>query len=687
MARVRINPSAIILLLVLLLPMGWFSPVAAAERHMRVALAAETSTPAPGSEVTLAIEMTPQPGWHGYWLNTGDAGAPDRLQWQLPRDARLSPLRYPVPQKLVIAGLMNYVYERPYALLATLRLPASVPAGAKLPISVDIDYLVCSDTLCVPERASLSTSLTIGNGAIDPAVRKRFDGYRAALPQVMDMAARFSTSAGQIHVAVPIAASDKIRGAYFFPAVNGAIDYGAPQSVGIANDDNQLIFNLKQSPQPQALQSLSGVIALERTDGSLGLEINAINGSVPPIDKLLDASNSRFDVQLWLLALAGAVAGGLLLNLMPCVFPILSLKALSLARSGESEQAARSEALAYTAGVVLSCIGLGGAILLLRAGGESIGWAFQLQNPHVTLALMILMVVLTLNLTGLFELPMLGTGAAGKGAAGAFMTGILATLVASPCTGPFMGAALGSAILLPTGPALSIFAGLGLGLALPFLGIGFVPSLRRALPRPGPWMVTLRHILAIPMGLTALWLGWVFFRQSGEKALLIAVVAIVVLCIALWKVGLRQHRGRKTAAALLVAAAAAIAPVALLGMTGTSPSTQSETGDTPFSEAHLAALRAQGRPVFVYFTADWCLTCKVNEKAAIDREVVRNAFTRDNVAVLVGDWTKSDPAITHFLEKQGRNGVPLYLFYPADNGPVRVLPQILTPEMLKTLAI
>ena len=370
---------------------------------------------------------------------------------------------------------------------------------------------------------------------------------------------------------------------------------------------------------------------------------------------------------------------------MPCVFPIISLKALSLARAGGDERAAKHEALAYAVGVILTCLAMGGALLALRASGAAVGWAFQLQDPRVILALLLLVSAITLNLAGLFELRGFGFGQAlvdKGGTAGAFWTGALAAFVATPCTGPFMAAALGAALVLPTAAALAIFAGLGLGLALPFLLIGYVPAFRRIMPKPGAWMATFQRILAVPMALTAAALLWLLWRQTGQGGLIVGIGAALILGAILWWAGKRQSLSFVTlllGVVILGGAWSALLP-APRQQTDVAPGTQA------FSEQRLSALRAAGRPVFVYFTADWCITCKVNEKAAIEQDEVVQAFAAKQVAVLVGDWTNGDPAISRFLESQGRSGVPLYLFYRPGTPAPDALPQILTPALLIELA-
>ncbi len=653
--------------------------------HIAASLVPESLAPAAGARTTLAISMTPQPGWHGYWQTPGDSGFPLRATWTLPKGAKAGDPAYPVPGTLVIAGLMNHVYEKPYALLVPFDVPAGLAKGTLLPISAKLDYLVCNPSICVPESATVSATLSVGDGAADPAAAARFAAWRKALPRPLGSPVAFEAKGGKFRLAVPLPASVALHDPHLFAVTDGAVNYAAPQ--GFSRDGDTLL--IETAAGPSAPRSFDGVLALG--DGS-GLSFTAAPGAVPaagaPLGSAAPAGHGT--LMLALVALGGAILGGLILNVMPCVFPILSLKALSLARAGGHEREVRREALAYTAGIILVCVALGGLILALRAAGTQVGWAFQLQDPRVILVLILLTSGIGFNLAGLFELGTVsaGSGLAGKGGvAGAFWTGALAAFVATPCTGPFMAAALGVALVLPVAAALLVFAGLGLGLALPFLLLGYLPALRKRLPKPGPWMELFRRILAVPMFLTALGLCWVLGNQTAANGVVVALGAAMLLALGLWITGLRQ-RGFKGAAwaPALVALVLALGSIPLLPKGGAKAEAQATATSQPFDEAKLAALRAAGKPVFLYFTADWCLSCKVNEKTAIERTETQDAFRAAGVTTMVGDWTDGDAKIGRFLEAHGRSGVPLYLWYAPGKSEPQELPQILTPGLLSGLA-
>ena len=682
--------------LLLTLVMVVSSPVAQAQvgvNNVPATLVAETVTPAAGSTVTVAIRFQPKPTWHGYWQNPGDAGFGGKFEWTLPKGVTAGSPAYPVPSRLIIADLMNHVFEEEHALLVPVTIAPGLAKGTRLALKLRGDWLGCTNEICVPQGGDMAIDLTVGDGSITPASRAQFDAWRSKLPRPLGSQATFEIKDKRVRFAIPFPADAALSDPWLFAVSEDAINYLTTQTISRSGD--MLIVETDAAGTP--FKRFEAVLAIGKDKG---LIINAVPGAVPATGELVKSSAAEAPaasaqaggLAAIFLALAGALLGGLILNIMPCVFPIISLKALSLARAGGDEREARREALAYAAGVILVCVALGAALLGLRAGGSAVGWAFQLQEPRVILVLLVLVTAIAFNLAGLFELGGLsvsGKLATASGTGGAFWTGALAAFIATPCTGPFMGAALGAALVLPTFAALAIFAGLGLGLALPFLLLGYVPAFRRMLPKPGAWMETMRYILSVPMFLTALALVWLLGRQAGVNAMIVGLGTALVAALALWWFGHRQASGKGGG---FVAAAGVIALMAggavVLPKAGNQPAErlgESASTDIPFDEAKLAALRAEGRPVFLYFTADWCVTCKVNEKAAIERAETVEAFKAKNVAVMVGDWTNADAAITRFLNARGVSGVPLYLYYPKGGGEAQTLPQVLTVGTLTAL--
>ncbi len=616
---------------------------------------------APGTATDLAIFMRTTPGWHGYWLNPGDAGLPMEVEWRLPPGWRVDTLRYPVPHRLLVSGIVNYVYEDDYAVLTRIVAPAGATGSHR--ISAAMRWLACTDEICVPEKGEVALEIaTSGPANPDP----RFDDWLRSLPRPLSSPARFAIDGDWIRLAIPLPAAIAVGDPYFFPADDGPIDYAAEQKVSRSSD--RLIVDLKR--RDGTPQRLRGVLALG--DGR-GLELTAVPGSVP------QARPAGLHVLWW--ALLGALAGGIILNLMPCVFPILALKAMHLARAGGDERAARRDALGYAAGAVLGTGALGIALLLIRAGGATAGWAFQLQDSRSILILLLLATAITLNLLRVFELPAIGGSTSPAGSVG---TGALAAFVATPCAGPFMGAALGAALLLPAWGSVLVFAALGLGLALPFVAVAFVPALRRRLPKPGPWMVRFQRILAVPMALSAAACLWLLWRFGGATALTMGMIAMLLLALLLVLVGRGQRSGRRmgwlgpAGAAMIVISGALWLP--------TATAERRTSADAAWSPVAVERAQTAGKPVFVYFTADWCLTCKANEVGAIERDSTRKAFAKAGVVTLVGDWTDGDPAITRLLESRGRAGVPLYLWYEPRRAEPEELPQVLTPKILSSRA-
>ena len=630
---------------------------------------------APGGETRIAIRFTPRlDEWHGYWSNPGDAGLGMQVEWELPEGVSVGAFRYPPPKTLLIGGLMNHVFEGDYAVVAPLRVAKDAPIDAPFELRGVANYLACTDKICVPQRAALRAVVAVGSGGAS----QDFVNHASALAAPLDRAARFAYTDDTLRIAIPLPRTLEVGAPHVFIGNREVVQYAAPQT--FRRNGDMLVAEIPLAEDAARPDALSGIIRLG--DGT-GLAFEAEPGTVStggvPI-------RTGADLPPWWALIGAALLGGLILNIMPCVFPILSLKALSIAKAGGSEAAARKDALAYTAGVVLACLALGGLLLVLRASGEAVGWAFQLQEPGVVVALFLLAVALTANFLGAFEIPGMAITGGGASGRGSFATGLLAAFVATPCTGPFMAAALGAALVLPWPLALGLFAALGLGIALPFLLVGFVPAIRQRLPKPGKWMETFRRWMALPMGLTALALGWLVLRLGGWSWLAI-ILAFAVAVIALLVLAGRAQRAARPAL-LYAIALAATGVLALLVVPEPSPPEASADmlASQPFSEAALAEARAANRPVFVYFTADWCLTCKVNEGVALERADTAQALEEANALVLRGDWTRRDPDITAFLTQQGVAGVPLYLWYAPGAAQPERLPQVLTPRSVTDLA-
>lgn len=664
----------------------WSSSAQAAPNHIAAELVAGPAV-APGGQTMLALRMDPDKGWHGYWLNPGDAGLGMQLKWTLPENAKVADPTYPVPRVLLVQGLMNHVYENEYAVLVPFTAPAGAAPGSSLPVRVNAQWLACTEQICVPERADLATEVMIRSGPAtsQPSdTSRQFDEWRRRLPAPLDRPVAMDLTDQGLRLAIPLPASVPLALPHVFIREDKLIDYAASQAF-TRQGDLLLVTIPRARFAPRDSDSISGVLKLDEAGN--GVSFTARRGPVPIGGEPVGEA-PRLPALPWLLL--AAIAGGLLLNVMPCVFPILSLKALSLARAGESQAHARIEGLAYAAGVIAACLVLGAVLLTLRAGGEQVGWAFQLQEPLVVVALFLLASTITANLLGLFDFAVPGfaaTGSARSYTRGAFATGLLAAFVATPCTGPFMASAMGAALLLPVFPALALFAALGLGIALPFLAVAFIPALRTRLPRPGAWMVRFRHWMALPMGLTALALAWLVWKVGGQAFTGLTLLTAMVALAALVWAGSRQRRGLGAAWPALAAVLAVIGGLTLLPRPAPPAAEVESILDTKsFSEKALVKARRSGKPVFVYMTADWCLTCKVNEEVAIERQETKAAFDKAGVIVLRGDWTRRDPEITRYLTAQGAAGVPLYVWYAPGRGGEQ-LPQVLTPALLAEKAL
>jgi thiol:disulfide interchange protein len=648
--------------------------------HTQVELVGESQSIAPDQSLTLAIVMTPKAGWHTYYKNFGDTGLETTASWTLPKGFAASALAYPTPVRIATADIMNFGYKGTSTLLLQLQAPAVISTST-LPISLSLNWLVCSDEICVPESATLSLQLRKGNGAADVNQTGLFARARDAMPKAMPWPARYVADKKLFRLVVDIGAGlPNVKDALFYPAQTAVMANISPQNAIYAN--GKLQIDTGSALEGVAPAQLDGIITI-KTAGSNSFEGFAIKAAY---DSGLASKTPAAPMSIFV-AIGFALVGGLLLNLMPCVFPILSLKALSLAKSGGSAAQAKRDARWYSIGVIATFIGLAGLLFALRAAGQSIGWGFQLQDPRVVGILALLMVGVALNLFGVFEINSRFAGAGQSlteksGSSGAFWTGALAVLVATPCTAPFMAGALGAAFLLPPLLGLLIFACLGVGMALPFLLLGYIPALRSWLPKPGAWMATFKTLLGFPMLLTALWLVWVTGQQTSLDTVLKLLVAALILSLGLWIVGVSRNKPSLSISAL--AAALIVGSIAMpfnFKIISGNESSHALAGK-PYSDAALATARATGRPVFVYFTADWCISCKVNERSTLANKDVQKAFNAAGATILVGDWTRRNDDITRTLVRHGRSGVPLYLWFPNANADVQILPQLLSPDMI-----
>ncbi|MFO1251392.1 MAG: protein-disulfide reductase DsbD family protein [Inhella sp.] len=646
-----------------------------------------------GKTIWAGLQLEHEPGWHTYWRNPGDSGLPTRLNWTLPAGAQASGIHWPVPHKLPLGPLVNYGFEGRLLLPVTLKLPAELPAGA-VKLGVQAEWLVCKD-VCIPERGEFQLELPQGQALNDHAFA--FKSALAAEPRALpgvQVQARQAADALQLDIqGLPAAwRGQKVEA---FGADAGVYDHARPEQASWQGERLSLMLPLSPQ-QAETPAELDLVLRAGEQTGSLrfalqgGWQANPAAAAAAPVEHLgggappapADAGGS---VGL-LAALALAFVGGLILNLMPCVFPVLSLKALALLREAPHER--HVGAAAYTAGVVLSFVLLAGLLLGLRAAGDQIGWGFQLQSPAVVAALAGLFTLIAMNLFGLFEFGnWLPSGVAGWRAQRPWLdqaaTGVLSVAVASPCTAPFMGAALGAALTLPPVQALAVFASLGLGMAAPYVTFALVPALGARLPRPGAWMERLRHLLGFPMLATVLWLVWVLGQQAGLDAAVALLVLLLALAYALWAWALRGWGWRLSAAVVLAlgglwaapslhqpAGAPAAAAVPAAGWGAWSP------------EAQQAAI-ASGKPLFVDFTAAWCITCQYNKRNALADAGVQADFAAAGVQRLRADWTLRDAAITAELRRLGRSGVPVYALYTPGRAEPELMAEILSVDALR----
>ena len=620
------------------------------------------------------------------------------MRWRLPEGFEAGALLFPTPKLIPFREFNTYGFDGPILLLADLQVPPGLVAGETHALDAKASWVVCDDELCVPEEAQLGLTLPVGDGAPNPATASLFAEARRKLPQTVEWPARFAVADGGVDVEVVVPAGTDVDEPYLFVASKRLVRYGEQR---FHRNGGTLRFAMSAGGAAERLESAAAVLSgVGDVEGAL-LNLTKTAVPLPPLPAAVATpSTSALGV---LQAILFGVLGGVVLNLMPCVFPILSMKALGLVHlSGAERTAVRASGLLYTAGVLVAFAAIAALLLALRAAGSAVGWGFQLQSPWVNLALGLGMVAIGLNLAGLFEIGTrlmgMGQGAAEGGGEkrAAFLTGLLAVVVATPCTAPFMAGALGYALVQPAAVAMAVFLALGVGLALPYLALTWIPALGRALPKPGPWMGVFRQVLAFPMLATALWLFWVVGKQLGASSMAVALLAALLLAFALWAFG----RSVAANGAWRWRIAAALGLAACLGASARLDDFRAPpavAADVPaagtlgklalqrFSPALVQSYVAERQPVFVYFTADWCISCKVNERVALATDAVGDAINERGIKVVEGDWTAEDPVITEWLTMYGRAGVPLYLYFPRGSSSIDagvVLPQVLLPDIV-----
>lgn len=654
----------------------------------------------PGESFDVALRIDMEEGWHSYWLNAGDSGLETRIRWDLPEGVAVGDIRWPFPERVDTGPFTTYAYHDIVYLLSEVTIPQDFQEDV-LSLSARANWLICAD-ICLPAHEDVAINISIGEDAGRTEWADAVDEFRNRLPVELPdgwAADAEATDEGYlISVAHPNEWTGDASGIELFAAEGGVIRHAARHVVTPFEDG--FTINVERSEFARGVAPVFKAVLVADESSRFVDDAQAIylelpvSGAPEEVVMSADIPAVPFSVGSIWMALVFAFIGGMILNLMPCVFPILSIKILGFAEGNSQDRGTmRKHGLLFGAGVILSFLVLAGALLLLRAGGESLGWGFQLQNPLIIALLALLMFVIGLNLLGMFEVGfgLAGTGGRldrGSGSSGAFWSGVLATIVATPCTAPFMGAALGWSLAQPAMIALLVFAMLGVGMAVPYVLLSFFPRWLERLPKPGPWMETLKQALSFGLFATAVWLVWVFGRQTGVDGAALLLFAMMFVGIAIWMIGRWPWITSNSRTRIVTRSLAGIALVLALTTT-LSGSRLMNTGSVPVSDGwqtfdpdRIEELVQAGQPVFVDFTATWCITCQVNKRVALTNAEVIRKFDDRNVARMQADWTNYDPVITEALESFGRSGVPLYVLYPGGNADPVILPELLTPGIV-----
>jgi thiol:disulfide interchange protein/DsbC/DsbD-like thiol-disulfide interchange protein len=649
----------------------------------KIELLSDHSSIKAGDSFNIVIELEPNEGWHAYWVNPGDAGLKLEVAWDLPEGVEVGELQFSTPHLIPFEEIVSYGYDGKVTVTAEVKTPDNFESS-QLTLAGDAFWLTCSDVLCVPQEAQISHTVLIGENVIDDRGEMLLKAAQEDTPDEANWPSQFHTDGENFTIISKIPDQyPVIESAYLFPRTIGMMENQYYQDLSFI--DGNIVGRFKNAYGYSDEDQFEFVLSFKTGDGQdKAFSIVAQKSLIPVAEVRVQESTSPLTDLGIVTALGFAFLGGLILNLMPCVFPILSLKAMSVVElSGKDPKEVRLSGLLYTAGVLI-CFGLIGAVV----SSLSIGWGFHMQMPVINFTLGLLMVAIGLNLLGVFEfgssLMGLGQGLVSEGSVSkkrrsTFFTGFLAVVVATPCTAPFMAGALGFAFVKGGVIGMSVFLMLGFGLAFPYLLLCFVPVFRNILPRPGAWMETMRTILGFPMFATALWLFWILGNQAGVDALAIGVAASLLLGFALW--GMSKTNITWKVVSVICVIGVIYSGFYLSNMKQSTALKDESSNAIAFSSDALQNLLIQDQAVFVYFTADWCVTCKLNERVALSQSEVQEAFVENNVTLMVGDWTNQNPDITKTLQSYGRIGVPLYLYFPEGrrlNNP-DILPQILTP--------
>lgn len=649
---------------------------------------------AAGRTTTVALQLQHATGWHSYGPFSGDTGYATKAQWQLPQGWSIQPMGWPLPEKLATGSLLDYVYSGTVTLPYRLTVPESEPVGGTQKITLDVSWLACKD-VCVPGHGSAELFVTVGENSQPTEQSSTIKDAIAALPTAAKPGMFSATAEGhRLRLDLNQEAGTVAKSLYFYPEGKKQIDVHVEQAAALSSHKNSLFLSLSSLSSPIGSWQLTGVIAADGGPQQGGwakqISIPITAGTVGAAPVHVQQTQDEPSLT-GVAAIVFAFLGGLILNLMPCVFPVLSLKILQLVEGKNRKGALAIHGFAFTGGVLVSMLILSGALLALRAVGCAVGWGFQLQSPWVVAVLALLFFVLALNVGGLFEVTA-GSSIAntktvqsltGEGPAGSFWTGVLAVIVASPCTAPFMGAAMGYAITQPVVESLLVFVALGLGMAAPWLLLTLMPFWVKWLPRPGAWMLWFKRIVALPLVGAYFWLAWVLSQQVCWWGLVALAAASLFVALFYWTIGRAQHGKRSLWPIRVVSFVAAALCLLVIAMGKVTVATHNvESGWQSWSPTLQEQELAKGRPVFIDFTAAWCVTCQYNKKAVLTTAQAQKLFAAADVALFVADWTNQDATISKELEKFGRTGVPLYVLYDG-RGQVQVLPQLLTLKDLE----